>query len=178
MMLRPGAPSGGRTKSGGSSRRTTAPKAGAATGASSLASRPPPSALTSASLSPTFPGSRAKHLYEERSTAPAAANGEPDQGALQALFAIRQNLMPSMGGEPVPPFSPHCRLLAHASAAKRYAKKSQWRNATFQAIRNTFIKIAARVEQMKTRIRVSFPTATPNIGVINIMLGKLAAQAP
>ena len=57
-------------------------------------------------------------------------------------------------------------------------KKSQWRRATFESIRNTFLKIAARVAQMKTRIRVSFPTATPNIGVINTMLGKLAAQAP
>ncbi len=57
-------------------------------------------------------------------------------------------------------------------------KKSQWRNATFETIRNTFIKIAARVVQMKTRIRVSFPTATPSIAVINAMLGKLAAQAP
>ena len=57
-------------------------------------------------------------------------------------------------------------------------KKSQWRRATFESIRNTFLKIAARVAQIKTRIRVSFPTATPNIGVINTMLGKLAAQAP
>ena len=57
-------------------------------------------------------------------------------------------------------------------------KKSQWRRATFESIRNTLLKIAARVAQMKTRIRVSFPTATPNIGVLNTMLGKLAAQAP
>ena len=56
-------------------------------------------------------------------------------------------------------------------------KKSQWRRATVESIRNTFLKIAARVAQMKTRIRVSFLTATPNIGVINTMLGKLAAQA-
>ena len=57
-------------------------------------------------------------------------------------------------------------------------KKSQWRNATFETIRNTFIKIAARVDQMKTRIRVSFPTATPNVPVITVMLGKLSPQAP
>ncbi len=33
-------------------------------------------------------------------------------------------------------------------------KKSKWRVATFETIGNAFIKIAARVEQMKTRIRV------------------------
>ena len=55
-------------------------------------------------------------------------------------------------------------------------KKSQWRRATFESIRNTVLKIAARSAQMKTRIRVSLPTVTPNIGVINTMLGKLAAQ--
>ena len=57
-------------------------------------------------------------------------------------------------------------------------KKFQSRRATVESIRNTFLKIAARVAQIKTRIRVSFLTATPNIGVINTVLGKLAAQAP
>lgn len=49
---------------------------------------------------------------------------------------------------------------------------------TFETICNVFIKIAARVEQMKSRIRVSFPTAPPNTPVINVMLVKLAAPAP
>lgn len=31
--------------------------------------------------------------------------------------------MPSLGGEPVPPVPSHCRLLAHASAAKRRAEE-------------------------------------------------------
>ncbi len=86
--------------------------------------------------------------------------------------------MPSLGGEPVPPVPTHRCLLAHASPAESRSKEIQWRNATFETIRNTFIKIAARVEQMKTRIRVTFSTATHNIPVINVMLGKLAAQAP
>ena len=50
--------------------------------------------------------------------------------------------------------------------------------ATFQTIRNTFIKIAARVDQMKIRGRISFPTATPNVAIIKTMLGKIAAHAP
>lgn len=57
-------------------------------------------------------------------------------------------------------------------------RKSRWRTATFETIRTTFLKIAARIETLKTRIRVSFPTATPNTPVITHMLTAIAARAP
>ena len=57
-------------------------------------------------------------------------------------------------------------------------RKSRWRTATFETIRTSFLKIAARIETIKTRIRVSFPTATPNTPVIAHMLTTIAARAP
>lgn len=121
-------------------------------------------------------GSRAKHLYEKV----YCARGRMENLIKEHKLYLRSDRTSCHRWE-----ANQFRLFLHTAAywlmlrlRNAAPKKSQWRNATFETIRNTFIKIAARVEQMKTRIRVSFPTATPNIGVINIMLGKLAAQAP
>ena len=57
-------------------------------------------------------------------------------------------------------------------------RKSRWRTATFETIRTTFLKIAARIETLRTRIRVSFPSATPNRPVIAHMLSVMEARAP
>ena len=38
--------------------------------------------------------------------------------------------------------------------------------------------IAARIEALRTRIRVSFPSATPNKPVIAHMLSAMEARAP
>jgi len=57
-------------------------------------------------------------------------------------------------------------------------RKSRWRTATFETIRTTFLKIAARIETLRTRIRVSFPSATPNRPVITHMLSVMEARAP
>jgi hypothetical protein len=57
-------------------------------------------------------------------------------------------------------------------------RKSRWRAATFETIRTAFLKIAARIETLKTRIRVSFPRATPNAPMITHMLATIAARAP
>ncbi len=79
-------------------------------------------------------GSKAKHLYEKVYCARGRMENLPfhrlkvndcrvtDQGA-QALSAIRPNLMPSLGGEPVPPVPAHRRLLAHASSTERRSQK-------------------------------------------------------
>ena len=57
-------------------------------------------------------------------------------------------------------------------------RKSRWRTATFETVRTTFLKIAARIEVLKTRVRVSFPSATPNGPVIAHMLSTIAARGP
>ena len=56
-------------------------------------------------------------------------------------------------------------------------RKSRWRTATFETIHTTCPEIAARIEALRTRIRVSFPSATPNRPVIAHMLSAIEARA-
>jgi hypothetical protein len=55
---------------------------------------------------------------------------------------------------------------------------SRWRNATFETIRRTFLKIAVRVRQLKSRISIALPTACPNRETLILLLGRINAQSP
>jgi hypothetical protein len=57
-------------------------------------------------------------------------------------------------------------------------KRSRWRSATFETIRRSFLKIAVRVEQLKTRIKISLPSACPQAAMLRVMLGRIHAQSP
>lgn len=57
-------------------------------------------------------------------------------------------------------------------------KRSPWRTATFETIRRSFLKIAVRVEQLKTRIKISLPSACPQAAMLRVMLGRIHAQSP
>ena len=57
-------------------------------------------------------------------------------------------------------------------------KRSRWRTATFETIRRSFLKIAVRVEQMKTRIKLSLPSACPHAPIFELILRRLQAQGP
>lgn len=57
-------------------------------------------------------------------------------------------------------------------------KRSRWRTATFETIRSTFLKIAVRVEQLKTRIKLSLPSSCPHAPMIGLMLDRIRAQSP
>jgi hypothetical protein len=57
-------------------------------------------------------------------------------------------------------------------------KRSRWRSATFETLRAAFLKIAVRVEQLKTRIRLSLPSACPHAPMIALMLRRIHAQGP
>ncbi len=77
------------------------------------------------------------------------------------------------------------RLLLHTAAywllhrlRGAAPKRSRWRTATFETIRRSFLKIAVRVEQLKTRIRLSLPSACPHAPMIALMLGQIRAQSP
>ena len=52
-------------------------------------------------------------------------------------------------------------------------KRSMWRVAQFDALRLRLIKIAARVVEMKTRIRVHLPTSYPAQDILRFALGRL-----
>ncbi|MEM8628323.1 MAG: IS1380 family transposase, partial [Pseudomonadota bacterium] len=57
-------------------------------------------------------------------------------------------------------------------------KRSRWRTATFATLRCTFVKIAVRVEEMKTRIRLSFPASYPHKAMLTMLTGAIAASGP
>lgn len=57
-------------------------------------------------------------------------------------------------------------------------RKSRWRGATFATIRCMFVKIACRVEEMKTRIKLSFAAHLPHADALGLITARLAAQGP
>jgi hypothetical protein len=72
------------------------------------------------------------------------------------------------------------RLFLHAGAywlmwglRQSMPKRSIWRVAQFDTIRRRLIKIAARIVEMKTMIRVHLPTACPTQEILRIVLGRM-----
>ncbi len=77
------------------------------------------------------------------------------------------------------------RLIIHSAAywllhTLRAAtpRRSFWRTAQFDTLRLRLIKIAARVIEMTTRIKVSFPTACPDQAILALLAGRIAALPP
>ncbi|HYD29337.1 MAG TPA: transposase [Azospirillaceae bacterium] len=72
------------------------------------------------------------------------------------------------------------RLFLHAGAywllwslRALMPKRSRWRVAQFDPLRGRLVKIAARVEELKTRITVHLPTSAPDQAIIHLVLGRL-----
>ena len=57
-------------------------------------------------------------------------------------------------------------------------KRSIWRGATFDTIRRAFVKVAVRVEEMKSRIKLAFPASYPHAAMLIALTGSITAQAP
>ena len=77
------------------------------------------------------------------------------------------------------------RLFVHTGAywlllllRRATPKRSQFRAATFETIRRTFLKIAVRVEQLKSRIKIAFPTACPQRRMLVVLMDRIKAQSP
>ena len=66
-------------------------------------------------------------------------------------------------------------LLSLRAAAPR---RSVWRTATFETLRRTFLKIAVRVEELKSRIKLAFPSAYPQARVLTLLAGTITARGP
>jgi hypothetical protein len=64
------------------------------------------------------------------------------------------------------------------SLRRAMPKRSIWRGATFETIRRVFVKIACRVEEKKTRIKLAFPASYPQAKMLAAITGTLTAQAP
>ena len=54
-------------------------------------------------------------------------------------------------------------------------QKSVWHGATFETIRRTFIKVAVRVEELKSRVKLAFPASYPFADDIIAMTSGLTA---
>jgi len=57
-------------------------------------------------------------------------------------------------------------------------RRSLWRKATFETLRRAFLKIAGRVEELKSRVTIALPSAYPYRKVMISMAGCIAAQGP
>jgi len=57
-------------------------------------------------------------------------------------------------------------------------KRSIWRGATFDTIRRAFVKVAVRVEEMKSRIKLAFPASYPHAAMLIALTGSITAQGP
>ena len=57
-------------------------------------------------------------------------------------------------------------------------KRSIWRGATFETIRRCFVKVAVRVEEMKSRVKLAFPASYPHRAILITLTGSITAQAP
>ena len=57
-------------------------------------------------------------------------------------------------------------------------RRSLWRKATFETIRRAFLKIAGRIEELKSRVRIALPSAHPYRKAMISMAGCIDAQGP
>ena len=57
-------------------------------------------------------------------------------------------------------------------------RRSTWRTVTFETLRRAFLKVAVRVEELKSRVRIALPSAYPYRKVMISMAGSIAAQGP
>jgi hypothetical protein len=57
-------------------------------------------------------------------------------------------------------------------------RRSLWRGATFETIRRAFVKVAVRVQEMKTRIRLSLPANCPHRAMLITLTGSITATGP
>jgi hypothetical protein len=72
------------------------------------------------------------------------------------------------------------RLFLHAGAywllwslRALMPKASSWRVAQFDTLRLRLVKVAARVVEMKTKIKVHLPTSAPDQSIVRLVLGRL-----
>ena len=57
-------------------------------------------------------------------------------------------------------------------------RRSLWRKATFETLRRAFLKIAVRIEELKSRVRVALPSAYPYQPALISVAGRITAQGP
>jgi hypothetical protein len=119
---------------------------------------------------------RAKHLYEKVYCARGSMENlikdmkrytRSDKTACSRWQANQFRLFLHMGAY----------WLLH-SLRRAMPKRSIWRGATFETIRCQFIKVACRVEEKKTRIKLALPASYRHASLLAAVTGAIIAQAP
>ena len=57
-------------------------------------------------------------------------------------------------------------------------RRSRWRKATFETLRRTFLKIAVRIEELKSRIKIALPSAYPHQSDFVLIARRITALGP
>jgi len=57
-------------------------------------------------------------------------------------------------------------------------RRSLWRKATFETLRRAFLKVAARIEELKSRVRIALPSSYPYRSAFTAMAGRITALGP
>jgi hypothetical protein len=57
-------------------------------------------------------------------------------------------------------------------------RRFHWRGATFQTIGEAFLKVAARITELRSSLTIALPSAYPHRKTMILLAGKAAAQGP
>jgi len=57
-------------------------------------------------------------------------------------------------------------------------RRSRWRTATFETLRRTFLKIAVRIAELKSRIKIALPSAYPHQSDFVLIARRITALGP
>ena len=75
-----------------------------------------------------------------------------------------------------------CQLFCHrriyADSRRHRQKRSFWRDAQFDTIRISLLKVAARISEFRTRIRIALPTGYPYQASWRLLAERAAARPP
>src|SRR4051794_2971501 len=148
-----------------------APQAGTASSASSPASRPDRRASTHASSSPVLDGVRGRTVYQDI----YCARGQAENHVKAWKTHLAADRTPSCRAA-----ANQMRLFLHIGAywlmwSLRTAmpRRSLWRVAQFDTLRLRLIKLAARVEVSRRKVRLHLPLSMPNQPAFAYALARL-----
>ena len=104
-------------------------------------------------------------------------SGKSDQAA-QDPTRLGSHVLPISPRQPGAPRSPYRRLLADARGSRRHSKSRDLAKAEFATVRLKLIKIAARIVEMASRVRLAFAAACPNAGLFASLPAALMPSGP
>ena len=162
---------GARQACGALRNSTMPPRAGAGSSASSRASRPGPEGSDTRFIVTNLEGGRAKHLYERLYCARGQAENHI-KAWKNHLAADRTSCHEAEANQ--------FRLFLHAGAywllwsmRRVMPKRSAWRVMQFDTLRLRLIKLAARVVELKTQIKIHLPSSAPDQAIFGMLLDRL-----